>query len=85
MAGLSKKESVELTFDYLTEGCSKTFESNKRRDTPHLNSMGYAPMRHSHIYTRSECYSLALDSLKTATFSVKDSAKTLSQLCLLWA
>ena len=51
--GYPKKESVELIFDYLTEGCSKTFESNKRRDTPHLNRMRYAPMRHSYIYTRS--------------------------------
>ena len=70
-----KKKSVELTFEYLTEGCSRTLESNKRRDTPHLNSMRYAPLRHSHSYTKSECCSSVLDSLKTATFSVKDSAK----------
>ena len=47
--GLIEKESVELTFEYLTEGCSKTFESNKRRDTPHLNSMRYARQRAVHI------------------------------------
>ena len=34
-----KKESVELTFVYLSEGCGKTYDNNKRYDTPHLDSM----------------------------------------------
>ena len=34
-----KKESVELTSVYLSEGCGKTCDNNKRYDTPHLDSM----------------------------------------------
>ena len=31
-----------MTFVYQIEGCGKTYNNNKRCDTPHLNSMRYA-------------------------------------------
>ena len=43
---------MELTLVYQVGGCGKTYNNNKRRDTPHLNSMRYSQNALSHNYTR---------------------------------
>ena len=76
------KESVELTFVYLHEGCGKTLA--KINDTiPHTRiDMGYQGMQnvpvHRYLY-ESECCSVHPLAKKTSTFSCKDLRKTLSQ------
>ena len=76
------KESVELTFVYLLEGCGKT--QSKINDTiPHTRiDMGYRGTEnvpfHRYLY-ESECCPYRLLLLKTSTFSNKDLRKTLSQ------
>ena len=77
-----QKESVELTFVYLSEGCGKTqLEIN---DTiPHTRiDMGYRGTQnvpvHRYLY-ESECCSVRPLAKKTSTFSCKDLRKTLSQ------
>ena len=76
------KESVELTFVYLHEGCGKTLA--KINDTiPHTRiDMGYRGTQnvpvHRYLY-ESECCSVRPLAKKTSTFSCKDLRKTLSQ------
>ena len=76
------KESVELTFVYLLEGCGKTL--SKIDDTiPHTRiDMGYLGTQnvpvHRYLY-ESECCSVHPLAKKTSTFSCKDLRKTLSQ------
>ena len=76
------KESVELTFVYLHEGCGKTLA--KINDTiPHTRiDMGYQGTQnvpvHRYLY-ESECCSVHPLAKKTSTFSCKDLRKTLSQ------
>ena len=56
-----QKESVELTFAYLIEGCGKTFK--RINDTmPHTWIVWgrYAECVQLHSYTRNECYPLVL-------------------------
>ena len=77
------KESVELTFVYLSEGCGKT-QAKINDTTPHtVVDMGYqgAECTYPHESTRSECCSVRPLALKTSTFSDKDLRKTLSQIC----
>ena len=75
------KESVELTFVYLIEGCGKTLA--KINDTiPHTRiDMGYryAERDLPQVSIRSECCSVRPLAKKTTTFSIKDLRKTLSQ------
>ena len=78
------KESVELTFVYLLEGCGKTL--SKISDTiPHTRiDMGYRVRRTrpaTGIYTKVSVVPSRLLLLKTSTFSNKDLRKTLSQIC----
>ena len=78
------KESVELTFGYLLEGCGKTL--SKISDTiPHTRiDMGYRVRRTrpaTGIYTKVSVVPSRLLLLKTSTFSNKDLRKTLSQIC----
>ena len=81
MAIHTKKESVELTLVYLSEGCGKTYDNNKRCDTPHLDSMGSIHTKvHSHIAIQEMSAVRCPVVKKTSTFSLKDSAKTLSNM-----
>ena len=77
------KESVELTFVYLIEGCGKTL--SEINDTiPHtVVDMEYQgaectyPM-YLHEVSVVPCHP---SDKKTTTFSIKDLRKTLSQIC----
>ena len=76
------KESVELTFVYLTEGCGKTLTIDKRHNTPHSDRYGISEAQNApttSIYTKVSAVRLVLIVKKTSTFSVKDLRKTLSQ------
>ena len=73
---IHKKESVELTFVYLSEGCGKTYDNNKRYDTPHLDSMGSIHTKvHNHIAIQEMSAARCPVVKNTTTFSLKDSAK----------
>ena len=50
MVDFIQKESVELTYVYLTRGSDKTLKRINDYKTPHLDSMGYMHREvHSHI------------------------------------
>ena len=76
MAGLVVKRKRGVDFVYLTEGCSRT-HVRINEAIPQIWDMG-APNAPCHDLNKNECCSSSSYMLKTATFSVKDSAKTLS-------
>lgn len=75
MAGLVAKRKRGAGFVYLQNPCK-----NKRGDTPRSNRYGVLGTQNApcHDLNKNECCSSSSYMLKTATFSVKDSAKTLS-------
>ena len=76
---LIKKESAELTFVYQVGGCGKTYNNNKRRDTPHLDSMGIGTQNaYSLIAIQGRVLFAVLLLSKTSTFPTSDNTKTLS-------
>ncbi len=79
-----KMKSVELNFVYLREGCSKTLNQINNAIPHTWIDMEYrgAQIHPVHYLNKKRVPFVALDSLKTATFSRKDkSENTFIKLC----
>ncbi len=81
MRRVSIKRKCGVDFRLSQRRLWKYLCSNKRCNAPHLDSMGCMHARNvrSHITTQAKSAIRCPTALKTSTFSLKDSAKTLSK------
>ena len=75
MLSYDNKESVENAIRLFTKRFRQNLEENKRCNTPHLDSMGYAPKVHSRITTQEMSAIRCPLFFETVRFLCKDCKK----------